>query len=111
MDDLSALIARHGYSLLGMIAFLEAVGFPMPAALALLAAGAACAYGKLNPFVAIGVSVVAILLGDSILFLVGRYTGWGLVGLFFRALGYPERLIFRSGGAFFWRREKNPVAV
>src|SRR5256885_13678201 len=96
MDDLSALIARYGYSLLGMIAFLEAVGFPMPAALALLAAGAACAYGKLNPFVAIGGSGVAVLLGGLILFLVGRYTGWGLLGLFFRLLGYSERCILRS---------------
>ena len=103
MDDLSALIARHGYSLLGMIAFLEAVGFPMPAALALLAAGAACAYGKLNPFVAIGVSVVAILLGDSILFLVGRYTGWGLLGLLCRLSVNPESCILRSAESFYRR--------
>src|SRR2546429_9956572 len=103
MDDLSALIARHGYSLLGMIAFLEAVGFPMPAALALLAAGAACAYGKLNPFVAIGVSVGAVLMGGSILFLGWRYTGWGLLGLLFPLLGYPVSCILGSAESFYRR--------
>src|SRR5438270_542034 len=78
MDDLSALIARHGYSLLGMIAFLEAVGFPMPAALALLAAGAACAYGKLNPFVAIGVSVVALGIAAYVVYRIWIYRKYRL---------------------------------
>ncbi len=103
MDDLSALIARHGYSLLALIVFLEAVGFPMPAALALLAVGAASAYGKLNPFIAMGVSVVAIVLGDSILFLVGRYTGWGLLGLLCRLSVNPESCILRSAESFYRR--------
>ena len=40
MEDLLPLISRHGYSLLAAVCFAEAIGFPLPAALAILTAGA-----------------------------------------------------------------------
>src|SRR5207302_6968305 len=103
MDNLLALIARHGYSLLALVVFLEAVGLPMPAALALLTAGAASAYGKLNPLIVLGISVLSIVLGDSVLFVVGRYTGWGLLGLLCRLSVNPESCILRSAESFYRR--------
>src|SRR2546425_7368735 len=103
MDNLLALIARHGYSLLALVVFLEAVGLPMPAALALLTAGAASAYGKLNPLIVLGISVLSIVLGDSVLFVVGRYTGWTLLGLLCRIAANPEACILRSAESFYKR--------
>jgi membrane protein DedA with SNARE-associated domain len=103
MEDLVAQITRHGYSLLALVVFLESVGLPMPAALALLTAGAVAAYGKLNPLVAFAISVVAILVGDSLLFLLGRYTGWALLGLLCRLSVNPESCILRSAESFYRR--------
>ena len=39
MNDLLSLISHHGYLLLALICFAEAVGLPLPAALAILTAG------------------------------------------------------------------------
>ncbi|HET7442300.1 MAG TPA: VTT domain-containing protein [Terriglobales bacterium] len=103
MDDLLTLISRHGYSLLALIVFLEAAGLPLPAALALLTAGAVSAYGKLNPLLAFGISVISIMLGDSVLFLVGRSTGWALLGLLCRLSVNPESCILRSAESFYRR--------
>ena len=52
MDTLLPLFARHGYSLLALLVFVEAVGVPVPAAIALLIAGAASAWHVMNPVTA-----------------------------------------------------------
>jgi membrane protein DedA with SNARE-associated domain len=103
MDDLLTLITQHGYAVLALVVFLEAIGLPMPAALALLTAGAVSAYHRLNPLTAFSVSVVAIVIGDGILFLVGRYTGWALLGLLCRVSANPESCILRSAASFYRR--------
>jgi len=46
MSDLLTLISRHGYLLLAVICFAEAIGLPLPASLAILTAGAVAAYGR-----------------------------------------------------------------
>ncbi len=43
MTDLISLISRHGYGIVAAIVFAEAIGMPVPAALALVAGGAAVA--------------------------------------------------------------------
>ena len=43
MNDLLSMMARHGYALTFGLLFAEAIGFPFPAAIALVAAGAAMA--------------------------------------------------------------------
>jgi membrane protein DedA with SNARE-associated domain len=103
MDDLLAVISHHGYSLLALIVFLEAMGLPLPAALALVTAGAVSAYGKLNPFMAISVAVPALVMGDSVLFLLGRATGWRLLGVLCRVSANPESCILRSAESFYRR--------
>jgi membrane protein DedA with SNARE-associated domain len=103
MEDLLSLITHHGYSLLALVVFLEAIGLPMPAALALLTAGAVCAYGKLSPYLAYGVCVSCIMLGDCLLFVLGRYTGWTLLGLLCRLSANPESCILRSAESFYRR--------
>ncbi len=48
MNDFLSLIARHGYSIIFITVFVEAIGLPVPAALALVAGGAAAASGTLR---------------------------------------------------------------
>jgi membrane protein YqaA with SNARE-associated domain len=47
MRDFLSLIAQHGYIIIFLIVFVEAIGMPVPAALALVAGGAAA--GIWNP--------------------------------------------------------------
>lgn len=103
MDQFLSLFARHGYSVLAVIVFLEAIGVPVPAALALLAAGAACAVHAMNPWMALLVSVVAMVAGDTIMFFVGRVSGWALLGFLCRVSMNPETCILRSAESFYKR--------
>ena len=48
MGDFLSLIARHGYIIIFLTIFVEAIGLPVPAALALVAGGAAAASGTLR---------------------------------------------------------------
>jgi len=103
MDFILAELARHGYAILFVSVFLETVGFPVPAAIALLLAGAASAHGSLSVVATIGGAFGVILAGDTLMFLLGRYTGWWLLGLLCRFTLNPESCILRSADAFYKR--------
>lgn len=103
MDFILAELARHGYAILFVSVFLETVGFPVPAAIALLLAGAASAHGSLSAAATLGGSFAIILIGDSLMFLLGRYSGWWLLGLLCRFTLNPESCILRSADAFYKR--------
>jgi len=108
MDDLLPLISRHGYSLLAAVCFAEAVGFPLPAALAILTAGAVAAYGRLHWYSVFGVAFLALLSGDVILYFLGRVSGWALLGALCRLSANPESCILRSA-QYFYRRGKQTL--
>src|SRR5260221_12667925 len=80
MNDLLSLISHHGYLLLAVVCLAEAVGLPLPAALAILTAGAVAAYGKLHFYLVFTNPLLAIVAGSFILFFKGRLQGEGLVG-------------------------------
>jgi membrane protein DedA with SNARE-associated domain/rhodanese-related sulfurtransferase len=103
MDISSATLSQHGYAILFAAVFLEAIGLPLPAALALLVGGAAAASGALNVWVALGGSLAAMLAGDVLMFVLGRYTGWWLLGMLCRFSLNPESCILRSADAFYRR--------
>ncbi len=103
MRDIAALLEQHGYAVLALIVFLEAVGVPVPAALALIAAGAASAWHHLRPEMVLVVALSAMLLGDTVLFILGRQTGWALLGLLCRIALNPESCILRSAESFYRR--------
>lgn len=103
MSDLLSSISRHGYLLIFLLVLAEAIGFPVPAALALIAAGAAAAAHILNPSLALLVAIGGALLGDVILFLLGRYTGWSLLAALCRLSLNPETCILRSAESFYKR--------
>jgi membrane protein DedA with SNARE-associated domain len=103
MHDLMALIARHGYLLVSSIVFAEAIGLPVPAAVGLVGAGAAAASGVLHPGLMLLFVLLSMMAGDSLLFVLGRYTGWTLLGLLCRVSVNPESCILRSAESFYKR--------
>src|SRR6266851_2086655 len=103
MNPLLTAISHHGYLLIFLIVFAEAAGLPAPAAIALIAGGAAAAAHILNPALVLAVAVCAMMLGDSILFVLGRYTGWALLGFLCRLSLNPETCILRSAESFYKR--------
>jgi len=96
-------LEQHGYAVLALIVFLEAVGVPVPAALVLIAAGAASAWKHLHPGMVLLSALSAMLLGDTILFVLGRQTGWTLLGFLCRVALNPESCILRSAESFYRR--------
>ena len=103
MESLLSGVSQHGYTILFALVFLETVGFPLPAALALLIAGAASAQGSLFFPLAAGGALACMLAGDSLMFLMGRLTGWWLLGLLCRLSLNPESCILRSADSFYKR--------
>jgi membrane protein DedA with SNARE-associated domain len=103
MGDILSLISHHGYALIAVAVFLEAIGVPVPAALALLAAGTASALGKLRLGLVLASALPAMVIGDTLLFTLGRHTGWTLLGLLCRVSVNPETCILRSAESFYRR--------
>ena len=101
--DLYLLMARHGYALTFGLLLAEAIGLPFPAAIALVAAGAAVgAHALWGPYVLLA-AIVALLLGDTVQFWLGRYMGWLLLGFLCRVSINPETCILRSAESFYKR--------
>lgn len=108
--DVERLIAGHVYLLTVLIVFLGSLGVPTPASVALLALGAAAHVGQFNLLVVLPTIWLAALLGDTLLYLGGRYTGWWLLARLCRVTTNPEQCIFRSAD-YFYRRGPNTLLV
>src|SRR5882724_3449798 len=103
MEAFLSAIGRHGYILVFFVVLAESLGMPVPAALALAAGGAAAAAGVLHVTTLLLLAVAAMLLGDSVLFVMGRYMGWGLLGFLCKLSVNPETCILRSAESFYQR--------
>src|SRR5271155_61215 len=103
MGSLNSALSQHGYAILAAIVFLEAIGVPVPAAIALLISGGAAARGLLQLQYVLGIAVFAMLAGDTLMYFLGRYTGWWLLGLLCRVSLNPETCILRSADSFYRR--------
>ena len=103
MNDLFSTMAHHGYALIFGLLFAEAVGFPLPAAIAMVAAGAAVASHTLSGPGILLAAVVGLVLGDSTQFWLGRYSGWAILAFLCRLSMNPETCILRSAESFYKR--------
>lgn len=103
MNDLLSMMARHGYALTFAVLLAEAMGFPFPAAIALVAAGAATASHTLSGTVVVATAMIALMIGDIAQFWLGRYTGWALLGFLCRLSMNPETCMLRSAESFYKR--------
>jgi membrane protein DedA with SNARE-associated domain/rhodanese-related sulfurtransferase len=92
--------------------FLTAAGLPLPASILLLAAGASAdpnpahhqaLHHGLHLWLLLPIAWLAAVLGDALLFLGGRYTGWWLLAGMCRVSVDTENCIFRSAD-YFYRR-------
>jgi len=109
--SLFLLMARHGYALTFGLLLAEAMGLPFPAALALVAAGAAVAAHALwGPYV-LTAAITALLLGDIAQFWMGRNMGWALLGFLCRVSINPETCILRSAESFYKRGKATLVVA
>lgn len=103
MNHFFSLIAHHGYLFIFGVVFSEAIGLPVPSALALVAGGAAAAGGSLQISAVVPLAIGAMLLGDTLLFVLGRYMGWALLAILCRLSINPESCILRSAESFYKR--------
>ena len=103
MSDLLSVMARHGYALTFALLFAEAMGIPLPGAIALVAAGAAVASHSLWAPLVLLAAILGLLLGDVAQFWLGRYAGWALLGFLCRVSINPETCILRSAESFYKR--------
>jgi membrane protein DedA with SNARE-associated domain len=110
MHDVVQLVSRHGYAAIILAVLAEALGLPVPAALALVAAGAAVASHALRAPVAFILAVGAMFLGDSLLYVLGRQTGWRLLGFLCKLSMNPETCILRSA-EYFHKRGKTALLL
>ena len=78
MTDFLSLIMHHGYIVISLIVFAEAIGVPVPGAVALVAGGAAAAGTLSGPVVAL-FAVAAMLSADSLLYIFGNNMGWTIL--------------------------------
>ena len=97
------MMARHGYGLTFCLLLAEAIGLPFPAAIALVAAGAAVASHTLSGPIVLLAAMVALMLGDVAQFFLGRYAGWALLAFLCRVSMNPETCILRSAESFYKR--------
>jgi len=103
MAGLLSSIGRHGYLLVFFVVLAESLGMPVPAAIALVAGGAAAASGALSLTKLLLLAVAAMLAGDSLLFVLGRSMGWSLLGFLCKLSMNPETCILRSAESFYKR--------
>jgi membrane protein DedA with SNARE-associated domain len=103
MNVLVATVARHGYALTFAFLFGQAMGLPLPASIAMIAAGAAIASHTLIGSGIVVAALLALLIGDTIQFWLGRYTGWALLGILCRLSMNPETCMLRSAESFYKR--------
>jgi len=110
MKDLLSLIVHHGYVVVCIIVFAEAIGVPVPGAVALVAGGAAVASGALNGLTVALLAVIAMLSADSLLYFLGRHTGWTIMKFLCRVSVDPETCILRAAESFY-RRGRETLLV
>jgi membrane protein DedA with SNARE-associated domain/rhodanese-related sulfurtransferase len=101
--NLLAAVQHHGYAATAVILLLSACGLPLPISVVLLTAGAAAHGGSLNLGLVILCAAGAALLGDTILYLGGRFTGWWLLAGLCRLSLNPEKCVFGSARSFYKR--------
>jgi membrane protein DedA with SNARE-associated domain/rhodanese-related sulfurtransferase len=105
MDLLSA-IGHHGYVVTAIAFFIGACGLPLPMSVVLLTAGAAAHGGSLNFWLVLLSAWLAAVIGDTLMFFGGRYTGWWLLAGLCKVSMNPDVCIFSSAHTFYERGPK-----
>jgi membrane protein DedA with SNARE-associated domain len=100
VDQTFQFLIRHGYSVLFVWVLAEQLGLPLPATPLLLAAGALAGAGQMNLGLAIGLAVLASLLGDVSWYEFGRLRGGKVLSLLCRISLEPDSCVRKTENAF-----------
>jgi membrane protein DedA with SNARE-associated domain len=96
MHNVIDFIGRHGNLVVFAAVLAEQVGLPVPAAIVLLAAGAAIGTGQMEAHVAMTLSVTAALIGDFIWYELGRRRGRSVLATLCRLSLEPDTCVRRT---------------
>lgn len=100
MNGTLEFLARHGYWILVGVVLGRQACLPIPTNLFFLAAGALGRSGRLNPVVALGISVVTFLLADLAWYEGGRQLGDRLLHLLCGLSREPDSCVDRATRVF-----------
>jgi membrane protein DedA with SNARE-associated domain len=100
MSETAQFLLRHGGLVLFGVVLVEQVGLPLPAVPFLLAAGALIGAGGLNPLAALGLPILASLLGDSLWYILGRRRGMEVLNWLCRISLEPDSCVRRTENVF-----------
>lgn len=103
MNNLLLSMAHHGYALIFAVLLAESMGLPFPASIALVTAGAGVASHTLSGSGILLAATIALLVGDTVQFWLGHFTGWALLGFLCRLSMNPETCILHSAESFYKR--------
>jgi len=95
-----AFVERHGYFLLFFWVLAEQSGMPLPSIPLLLAAGTLIRTGRLHALLAIGLCIIAVLIGDTVWFSLGRFRGPRVLRFLCRVALEPDSCVRRTENAF-----------
>ena len=100
MKDINQFLAHYGLVIVFGAVFVEQIGIPLPAIPWLLAVGALSATGDFSPVAAIGLTVLACVMADTIWFYLGRYRGNRVLGFLCRISLEPDSCVRRTENMF-----------
>ena len=100
MPETTQFLVQHGLLLLFVVVLVEQLGFPVPAPLILLAAGALSSEGKFNLLTGIVLTAIACLIADTVWFYLGRHRGHRVLGLLCRISLEPDSCVRRTQNVF-----------
>jgi len=100
MADALAFIVRHGEVFVFLYVFADQLGVPVPAVPALLAMGALAATGKINFALALGLSVAASVLADTVWYGLGRARGGSVLRLVCKVSLEPDSCVRNTEDVF-----------
>jgi membrane protein DedA with SNARE-associated domain len=100
LDEAVQFLVQHGYLLLFAWVLVEQLGLPIPAIPLLLAAGALAGSGRMDLAVAVGLSLIAVVLADVFWYCLGRYRGGRMLKLLCRISLKPDSCVRRTENVF-----------
>jgi membrane protein DedA with SNARE-associated domain/rhodanese-related sulfurtransferase len=100
MPDLLQFLLKYGYIVVFAAAFVEQIGFPLPAATLLVAMGALSRSGDFALVFVVAAAALAALAADLIWFQLGRFHGRSVLRLLCRVSLEPDYCVRRTEDTF-----------
>src|SRR5688500_3276901 len=100
MEEMTALLARHGLTLVFVNVLLTQSGVPVPSMPMLIVAGAFVAQGQLSLAALLLATVTASLIGDTAWYLAGRRYGYRILRTLCRVAIEPDSCVKQTENIF-----------